>query len=142
MSVSKGSGAWTGSLKEGRGLMKPDHAEEIPFGLATRFEGKVGSNPEELVGAALCGCYSMALAGALGREGAEVRTIDTRAQVSLSKDDVGFAITQIELRTEVDAAGIDAIKFDHIARETKESCPVRKALLGVTVTLEAQLKPG
>jgi osmotically inducible protein OsmC len=139
MSVSKASGNWTGSLKEGKGRMKPEHAEAIPFSLGSRFEGKQGSNPEELIGAALCGCFSMALASALAKEGYTVKSIETRADVSLGKDEVGFAITQIELHTEVDAPGADAVKFEHIARDTKASCPVAKALLGVTVTLDAKL---
>ena len=139
MSISKASAQWTGDLKRGQGSMKPEHAEAVPFTLGTRFEGQQGSNPEEMVGAALAGCFSMALAASLGREGLSPERIDTTAEVSLGKDDVGFTISKIELHTRVSVKGIDPIKFDHIARSTKESCPVSKALLGTTVTLEAQL---
>src|ERR1700712_91021 len=119
--------------------MNPDHAPAIPFSLGTRFEGQAGSNPEELIGAALSGCFSMALAGALGKEGLDPTKIETTANVTLDKDEVGFAISKIELTTRVAVANIDAIKFEHIARATKESCPVSKALLGTTITVDAQL---
>lgn len=139
MTISKASAEWNGSLKQGQGSMKPDHGSAIPFSLTTRFEGAQGSNPEELIGAALSGCFSMALASALGKEGLEPKKIETQAAVTLTRDDVGFAIGKIELTTRVQVEGIDAVKFDHIARATKESCPVSKALLGTTVTLDAKL---
>ena len=139
MSISKASAQWTGDLKRGQGSMKPDHAAAVSFTLGTRFEGAQGSNPEEMVGAALAGCFSMALAGSLAREGLSPESIETTAEVSLGKDDVGFTISKIELHTRVSVSGIDPIKFDHVARSTKESCPVSKALLGTTVTLDAKL---
>jgi lipoyl-dependent peroxiredoxin len=139
MSISKASAEWNGNLKRGQGSMKPDHGAAVPFSLATRFEGVQGSNPEELVGAALSGCFSMALAASLGKEGIEPQKIETKAEVTLAKDEVGFAISKIELTTRVTASGIDPIKFDHVARATKEGCPVSKALLGTTITLDAQL---
>ncbi|MDB4976342.1 MAG: Peroxiredoxin OsmC [Myxococcaceae bacterium] len=139
MSVSKASAEWNGSLKKGTGSMTPAHAPAIAFSLGTRFEGQQGSNPEELIGAALSGCFSMALAGALGKEGLEPTKIETTASVTLDKDEVGFAITKIELTTRVAVPGVDQVKFEHIARATKESCPVSKALLGTTITVDAQL---
>lgn len=139
MGVSNASAEWNGNLKKGTGVMKPEHAPAINFSVGSRFEGAQGSNPEELVGAALSGCYSMALAGALGKEGLEPQKIETSAAVTLAKDEVGFQITKIELKTRVTMPGADAAKFDFIARSTKESCPVSKALLGVTITLDAAL---
>ncbi len=139
MSISKASAEWNGSLKSGQGTMKPDHAAAIPFSLKTRFEGEAGSNPEELIGAALAGCFSMALTSALTKEGLEPKQIVTQAAVSLEKDDVGFSITKIQLTTQAQVANIDPVKFEHLARATKESCPVSKALLGTTVTLDAKL---
>jgi osmotically inducible protein OsmC len=139
MSVSNASAEWNGNLKKGTGTMTPAHAPGIKFSLGTRFEGEQGSNPEELVGAALAGCYSMALAGALGKEGLEPQKIETKAAVTLAKDEVGFQISKIELITRVTLPGADAAKFEFIARSTKESCPVSKALLGVTITLDAAL---
>jgi osmotically inducible protein OsmC len=139
MSISHGQAEWNGELKGGQGTMKPAHAPAIGFSLGTRFEGEQGSNPEELVGSALAGCFSMALAGALGKEGMKPKRIETTAAVTLGKDDVGFVISKIELTTRAQIEGADQVKFEHIARATKESCPVSKALLGTTVTLHAEL---
>ncbi len=139
MSTSKASAEWNGSLKTGQGTMKPEHAPPIAFSLKTRFEGEPGSNPEELIGAALAGCYSMALTSALSKEGMEPKRIETHAAVSLEKDDVGFSITKIQLTAQAQVPNADPVKFEHIARATKESCPVSKALLGTTITLEAKL---
>lgn len=139
MPISNASAEWNGSLKKGTGFMKPAHSSALDFSLGTRFEGQQGSNPEELIGAALSGCYSMALAGALGKEGLEPQKIDTKAAVTLDKDEVGFQISKIELTTRVKAPGADPAKFDFIARSTKDSCPVSKALIGVTITLDAAL---
>jgi osmotically inducible protein OsmC len=139
MAVSKASAHWDGALKEGRGGMKPDNAAEIPFSLGTRFEGAKGSNPEEMVGAALAGCFSMALAGALGRAGLTPQSIRTEAVVRLEKDGEGFSITRIGLTTTATVPGIDAEKFQSIAQETKKNCPVSKALAGTQIELSASL---
>jgi osmotically inducible protein OsmC len=137
--TSKASAHWEGSLKEGRGSMKPANASEAPFGLASRFEGQKGSNPEELVGAALAGCFSMALSASLGKAGVTPKSIDTQAVVSLDREGEGFKISKIELTTKVAADGLDAAKFDSIAQETKKNCPVSKALAGTTINLSASL---
>jgi len=139
MSISKASAEWNGSLKSGQGTMTPAHGSALPYSLGTRFEGQQGSNPEELIGAALAGCFSMALAAALGKEGMEPKKIETSAEVTLHKDDVGFIISKIELKTRAQIDNADQVKFEHIARSTKESCPVSKALLGTTITVDAQL---
>ena len=99
MATSKASARWEGSLKDGRGQMKPAHASEIPFTVNTRFEGAAGSNPEELIGAALAGCFSMALAASLGKAGLQPSEINTSADVQLDKEADGFRITQIALTT-------------------------------------------
>ncbi|MBD3219864.1 OsmC family peroxiredoxin [bacterium] len=134
MKTSKSIAIWEGDLKEGEGLMKPEHTDPIPFGAGTRFEDEDGSNPEELLGAALAGCFSMALALALGEEGASPRAIQTAARVSLASTDGGFTITDLELSTEVNADGIDSARLKEIATRTKESCPVSRALAGVERT--------
>lgn len=139
MSTSKASAQWKGALKEGQGSMKPEHGPEVPFSVATRFEGARGSNPEELIGAALAGCFSMALGGALGKAGLSPRSIDTQAEVQLGKQGDGFKITQIALSTTAAVPGVDAAKFQSIAEETKKSCPVSKALTGTEITLKATL---
>lgn len=137
--ISKASASWQGSLKGGRGAMKPEHSDEAPFSLTSRFEGARGSNPEELVGAALAGCFSMALAGALGRAGSEPVSVNTSAEVSLDKVEGGFSISKIVLTTVATVPGLDPAAFDKIAHETKKTCPVSKALAGTTIELKASL---
>jgi osmotically inducible protein OsmC len=139
MSISKASARWEGSLKDGRGSMKPAHGTETPFSVATRFQGVQGSNPEELIGAALAGCFSMALSAALGKAGLTPQNIETAADVQLEKEGEGFKIAKIELTTTARVPGTDAAKFASIADETKKSCPVSKALTGTTITLKANL---
>ncbi|HEX6240584.1 MAG TPA: OsmC family protein [Polyangiales bacterium] len=136
---SKASAHWEGSLKEGKGSMKPANAAEAQFGLGSRFEGQRGSNPEELVGAALAGCFSMALSASLGKAGFTPKTIDTQAVVSLDREGEGFKISKIELTTRAAIDGIDAAKFESVAQETKKNCPVSKALAGTTIELKASL---
>ena len=120
--------------------MKPAHGGEIPFSLGTRFEGQPGSNPEEVLGSALAGCFSMALSLGLEKGGATPTSIKTSASVTLDKDGEGFTIKSIALVTEAIVPGIDQAKFDAIAQETKKQCPVSKALAGVSsITLEAKL---
>ena len=142
MGTSKASGQWDGTLKAGKGKMKPDHGSEIEFTLASRFEGARASNPEEVLGAALAGCFSMALSLGLEKAGATPQSIRTSADVKLEKDGDGFTITTIALSTEVRAAGLDDAKLQSIAEVTKKNCPVSKALAGVkNVTLHAKLLP-
>ena len=104
----------------------------------SRFEGKPGSNPEEMIGAALAGCYSMALSLGLEKGGITPESITTSAKVHLEKDGEGFAIPKIELSTEIKAAG-DAEKIKAIAEETKKQCPVSKALKAVDIALEIKV---
>ena len=140
MPTSKASATWEGPLSTGRGTMKPEHASDIPFSRATRFEGAQGSNPEEVVGAALAGCFSMALSLGLEQAGAPPRVIRTTADVRLDKDGDGFAIAAIELTTQAVVPGLDPAKFQAIAEATKKACPVSKALAGVrNISLKASL---
>lgn len=134
MSISKASSEWKGNLKAGKGTMRPANAPEIPYALSTRFEGAPGSNPEELLGAALTGCFSMALSMALERAGLTPESIRTSAQVHLEKQGDGFAIPRIDLSTEVKAQG-DTNKIRGIAHEVEKQCVVSKALAGVTIAL-------
>lgn len=140
MGISKATAQWDGDIKSGRGVMKPAHAADIPFTLGSRFEGQPASNPEELVGAALAGCFSMALSLGLEKGGVKPQSIRTSADVKLDKDGEGFTITSIALTTEVQAPGLDDAKFQEIAAATKKACPVSKALAGVaSITLQAKL---
>lgn len=140
MGISKATAEWNGTLKAGKGTMKPAHAEAIPFSLATRFEGQPGSNPEEVLGSALAGCFSMALSLSLELAGSPPKAIRTSADVKLDKDGPGFTITSIALTTEAEVPGIEAEKFQAVAQETKKQCPVSKALASVaSITLDAKL---
>jgi osmotically inducible protein OsmC len=137
--ISKASAEWTGGFKDGKGTMTPAHAAAIGFTAGSRFEGQPASNPEEVVGAALAGCFSMALTVGLERAGHKPQSVKTSADVTLEKGDAGFAITGIALTTTASVPGLDAAQFQTIAEETKKGCPVSKALAGTTITLTASL---
>jgi osmotically inducible protein OsmC len=140
MSNSKATATWEGTLKSGSGTMKPANGSEVSFSAGTRFEGKKGSNPEEMIGAALAGCFSMALSVGLEKAGAIPKSIQTSAVVKLERKPDGFAIVAIELDTEVDAEGLDEDAFQEVAQATKKACPVSKALAAVeSITLNAKL---
>ena len=139
MGISKASAQWAGGLKDGKGVMKPAHAPEAPFSLGSRFEGQQGSSPEELIGAALSGCFSMALTLSLETAGVKPQGVKTEAAVTLDRDGGGFTITSIELSTEATVPGLDAARFQQIAEETKKGCPVSKALAGTKINLKAKL---
>ena len=140
MLKSNATATWTGSFKGGAGTMKPATAAEVPFSAGTRFEDRPGSNPEEMIGAALAGCFSMALAVGLEKGGATPKVIRTSAEVTLEKREDGFTITGIHLDTDVEADGIGEDAFQEVAAKTKSSCPVSKALAAVdTISLDARL---
>jgi osmotically inducible protein OsmC len=139
MSISNANSTWNGTIKAGHGAMRPANGPEVPFSMGTRFEGKKGSNPEEMIGAALSGCFSMALSLALEKNGITPERIDTSAKVHLEKVENGFAIQRIDLETQVRAAGADEAKVRDIAAETKKGCPVGKALAAVEITVDAKL---
>jgi len=113
---------------------------EGAYSARSRFEEGEGTNPEELVGAALAGCFSMALSGNLGRAGFDPNSVDTEAKVTIERDGDGFTITKIRLETVASVDGVEDGQFQEIAQTTKETCPVSRALGGVeTVELEARL---
>jgi osmotically inducible protein OsmC len=141
MPVRKASAEWTGNLREGKGSMKvASGAFEGPFSFGTRFEEVPGTNPEELIGAAHAGCFSMALSGDLGRAGFTPDFVRTTATVHIDRGESGFSITKIELNTEAKVPGLNAARFQEIAAGTKNNCPVSKALAAVSeITLNAKL---
>ena len=140
MLKSNATGTWNGTLKDGSGAMKPANGAEIPFSMGTRFEGQRGSNPEEMIGAALAGCFSMALSVGLEKAGATPKAIRTSAEVTMEKSEDGFGITAIHLDTEVEAEGISEEAFQETAQATKSACPVSKALAAVeSISLDARL---
>lgn len=131
---------WNNDLKEGSGTMKlGSGAFEGQYSFSSRFENGVGTNPEELIGAAHAGCYSMALAAALGKAGYESVQVATIATVRLDKTDAGFTITNIHLETEAFVKKIDEEHFLEIAKQAKDNCPVSRALTGVNIELTARL---
>ncbi len=131
---------WSGPMPGGEGTMKmASGAWEGPYSFSSRFEEGQGTNPEELIGAAHAGCFSMAFAGNLGRAGHEPQRVETNARVHIDKDGDGFTITRIELATTATVPGIDDEEFQRIAQASKEGCPVSRALAGVDIQLEARL---
>ncbi|ATA23977.1 OsmC family peroxiredoxin [Brenneria goodwinii] len=136
----KGQAHWEGDIKQGKGTISTESGalQQQPYGFNTRFEGKPGTNPEELIGAAHAGCFSMALSLMLGEEGYTPESIDTTADVSLDKVDGGFAITKIALNSTVKLPGIDEATFDKIIQKAKAGCPVSQ-LLKAEITLQYKL---
>jgi osmotically inducible protein OsmC len=131
---------WNGDLKKGSGTMKlgsETFAGEYSFG--SRFEQAPGTNPEELLGAAHAGCFSMALAKGVADEGYEPRQIRTTAEVVLAKTDKGFGITAITLHAEAEIPDMEADRFRTLAETAKKNCPVSRALAGTRISLKARL---
>lgn len=132
--------AWEGDLLKGRGVMKlGSGAFQGTYSFATRMQDQPGTNPEELIGAAEAGCFSMALAAGLSKAGFKPQKIHTRAEVSLEKVGEGFKITRILLRTEGEVPGIDESTFRDQAQKTKATCPVSLALAGTSIEVDARL---
>jgi lipoyl-dependent peroxiredoxin len=136
----KAQAQWNGDLKAGKGEMSlGSGAFKGAYSFGTRFEGAPGTNPEELIGAAHAGCFSMALSAALGKAGFTPKSVRTNATVTLDKVGEGFGITRIDLDTEASIPGIDDAKFQEIAKGAKENCPVSKALSATPIHLKAKL---
>src|SRR5262245_18455288 len=114
-------------------------AFEGSYSFSSRFEEGVGTNPEELIGAAQAGCFSMALAAGLGRAGYTPKRIATVAKVHLTKTDAGFKISKIELHTDAEVPNTDVTTFHAQAETAKKNCPVSQALAGVVIQLQARL---
>ena len=134
---------WKGNLAEGEGRLKVGSgAFEGPYSFKSRFEeGQSGTNPEELIGAAHAGCFTMALTAALSRAQLKPTRIHTIARVKLEKIADAFSITQIDLETEAEVPGIDDTQFQEYANGAKQNCPVSKALAGTQIHLNAKLLP-
>ena len=135
------SAHWSGGIKDGQGNISTETGvlREAPYGFKSRFEDGPGTNPEELIGAAHAGCYSMALSLELGKAKLTADSIDTKAVVTLDKDGEGFSITAVHLTCKARVPGADAAAFAKIAQATKEGCPVSK-VLKATITLDATLE--
>jgi len=131
---------WNGNLLEGKGQVKlGSGAFEGPYDWRSRSADGAGTNPEELIGAAHAGCFSMALSAQLTQAGHPPTRIHTTAHVHLEKVEGGFAIPRIELETEADVPGITPEQFQQLAAAAKAGCPVSKALAGTEIHLSATL---
>jgi osmotically inducible protein OsmC len=137
MATREATAKWTGTLKEGNGVMKFG-AFEGPFTFASRFEEGEGTNPEELVGAAHAGCYSMFLSGLISNEKLTPTSVVSTATVHLGEDD-GPKITSIDLVCEAVVPGLDQAKFDELAQAAKEKCPISRLYAGTEINLTATL---
>lgn len=137
MPVRKAEAVWEGTLKGGNGTMNL-RGTQYPYTFASRFEEGEGSNPEEMLGAAEAGCFSMALSGNLERAGFPPTRIYTVANVHLEKGDAGFSVARIALETEAEVSNIDEETFQAEVESAKTGCPISRAL-GVEVTVNAKL---
>jgi lipoyl-dependent peroxiredoxin len=135
---------WRGDGPNGRGELSTQSGafSAQPYTANARFQsedGKAGTNPEELIGAAHAGCFTMALAFALGKAGLKADELRTTAQVDLQKSDAGFTIAGIALTLRAKVPGLDNAKFQELAQGAKAGCPVSRALAATPITLDAAL---
>jgi osmotically inducible protein OsmC len=141
MSKHYAKSIWEGDLQNGNGNMiaAKENELKVPYSFSSRFEDGEGKSPEELIGAAHSGCFSMALSMLLGEEGYKPEKIETDAEVTLAKSGDGFMISEILLKTKGRVQGIEEDKFTELAETAKKNCPVSQALKGVNIKLESQL---
>jgi len=135
-----GSAVWQGGLKDGKGAISTESGalKDYPYGFAARFEGKPGTNPEELLGAAHAGCFTMALSLILGEAKLTAERMETSAKVTLEQVEGGFAITAVHLVLQAKIPGTDQATFEELAGKAKAGCPVSK-LFKTEITLDATL---
>jgi lipoyl-dependent peroxiredoxin len=140
MAARQATAEWQGTLMEGSGRVRSAAGTfDGAYDFRSRFEDGAGTNPEELIGAAHAGCFSMALSGILTKAGHPPQSIQTTAKVHLEKQGEGFAITRIDLDTDAVVPGLDDTAFQGHADAAKNGCPVSKALAGVQIGLTARL---
>jgi lipoyl-dependent peroxiredoxin len=135
-----GTAVWEGGIRDGKGAIstKSGALDNYPYGFASRFEGKPGTNPEELIGAAHAGCFTMALSLILGEAQLKAEHMETKAEVTLDKVADGYAVTAVHLTLTAKIPGADQAKFEGLAAKAKAGCPVSK-LLNTKITLNATL---
>lgn len=141
MAQRKANAKWEGGLQNGKGeVALGSGAFKGNYSFKSRFEEGTGTKPEELIGAAHAGCFSMALANGLEQAGFKPESIETQAVVSLEKAGEGFKISKIQLTTRASIPDISSEDFDRQAKIAKDNCPVSQALAGVAIDLEASLQ--
>lgn len=138
MLVRRASATWHGSINEGHGHMEFGDYEGS-YSVASRFEDGEGTNPEELLGAAHAGCFSMALSSGLSAAGHPPSSVETSAQVHIDKLEAGWTVTRIHLVTKAEVADLEGEAFQEIAEKAKANCPISRALTAVEITMEASL---
>jgi len=136
----QGSAVWRGGIKDGKGKISTQSGalKSYPYGFASRFEGLPGTNPEELLGAAHAGCFTMALSLMLGQAGLTAEKMETTAEVTLTQLEGGYSITVVHLTLKAKIPGADQAKFEELAGKAKAGCPVSK-LLKAEISLDAAL---
>jgi osmotically inducible protein OsmC len=137
----KASAEWKGSLKDGKGTMSADSGvlKDTQYSFSTRFENGIGTNPEELIGAAHAGCFSMALSGQLGAAGFTPESIQTSAAVTLEKTDAGLTVTKVHLDVVASVPDASQADFETAAANAKAGCPISR-LLKAEITMDAKLE--
>ena len=136
----RGTAVWQGGIKDGRGAISTASGalKSYPYGFASQFEGTPGTNPEELLGAAHAGCFTMALSRRLGEAGLTAEKMETTAEVTLAQVDGGYAITTVHLTLTAKVPGADQARFQELAAQAKAGCPVSK-VLKAEISLDATL---
>ena len=137
----KGSAVWQGGLKDGKGTVSTESGvlSNAQYSFGTRFENGQGTNPEELIGAAHAGCFSMALSAELGKANMTPTSINTAATVTLEMLETGPTVTAIHLETIANIPGADKAAFEKAAGNAKTGCPISR-LLNAKITLDAKLE--
>jgi len=136
----KGSAQWSGGIKDGKGAITTESGalKAHPYGFASRFEGKPGTNPEELIGAAHAGCFTMALSLILGQAQLTAESMETQTTVTLEQVEGGYAINAVHLSLTAKIPGATKAQFEELAAKAKAGCPVSK-LMKAEITLETKL---
>jgi lipoyl-dependent peroxiredoxin len=136
----RGSASWQGGIKDGKGAISTESGalKSHPYGFASRFEGLPGTNPEELLGAAHAGCFTMALSLILGEAGLTAEKLETTAEVTLDRVDGAYTITAVHLTLKGRVPGADQSRFQELAAKAKAGCPVSK-VLRAEISLDASL---
>ena len=138
MSIRTAQSKWNGTLKDGKGTMNFSNYSG-PYTFKSRFEEGSGTNPEELVGAAHSGCYSMFLAALIAGEGLSAESVETTAKVHLGKDEIGPVVTTIELDCTVKCEGLSQEKFQELSAAAKSGCPISRLVAAADIQLNAVL---
>lgn len=138
--IKRASAIWSGSVPSGQGSMRLGQGQDLPFSLKSRVEDSIMTNPEELVGAALAGCFSMALSGLIEEAGKVPGTIETSARVTLEQKSDGFYITEIALICRGKEQSLTNEEFVELANKAKGNCPISRLYSSASITLDAALE--